>query len=270
MTSSPTSSNCKSPDVASSPSSSPIKIAVIGSGLSGLVSAYLLTSDLKSSSSSTGQNGGSQRQIQVHIFERAKKIGMDSNSISVRTYDDDDQDDQNQRKNPNPDSGLLDGTLNWIYSQMWNSKEVERNVRPEMERKKGQRRIDVPMRSFNVGESKVGFESWVIYCSISALRRKEQWLGRGWSWHFRVYLMFQGVHLCVFSSLSLRFLSHICLLSILTIHIALQVTTRRRWLSTNDLGFQFAKPTSLTVLEFRPSNPHRNVHQDQHHQLLSQ
>ena len=48
----------------------PLKIAVIGSGLSGLVAAHLLAQ-----SRAEG--------VEVHLFERAKKLGMDANSISV-------------------------------------------------------------------------------------------------------------------------------------------------------------------------------------------
>ena len=49
-----------------------VKVAVIGSGLAGLTSAYLLS-----------QN----EQFEPHIFEKGEKLGMDAASISVGSKD---------------------------------------------------------------------------------------------------------------------------------------------------------------------------------------
>ncbi|KAI9278213.1 hypothetical protein BDA99DRAFT_491471 [Phascolomyces articulosus] len=50
----------------------PVKVAVIGSGLAGLTSAYLLSH---------------HEQFEPHIFEKGEKLGMDASSISVGSKD---------------------------------------------------------------------------------------------------------------------------------------------------------------------------------------
>ncbi|PWZ01807.1 hypothetical protein BCV70DRAFT_210096 [Testicularia cyperi] len=67
-----------------------IRVAIIGSGLTGLVATYLLSSDLQPADSSTSDVQAPTpsapprgRRICVEIFERASTLGMDSASISV-------------------------------------------------------------------------------------------------------------------------------------------------------------------------------------------
>lgn len=92
----------------------PLKVAVIGSGLSGLVSAYLLSSSLRSTEAS-----GQRRRVEVHLFERAPRLGMDSNSITVADRFEEEEDDEDKGQ----------------------------------QRKANATRIDVPMRAFTAGES---------------------------------------------------------------------------------------------------------------------
>jgi hypothetical protein len=81
-------------------------IAIIGSGLTGLSASYfLLASDEVASA-------GLDRPLEVHLFEKASKIGLDSNSITV---------------NKGTGSGMYAGEAESI-------------------------RVDVPMRSLNAGE----------------------------------------------------------------------------------------------------------------------
>ncbi|EGO19464.1 hypothetical protein SERLADRAFT_442940 [Serpula lacrymans var. lacrymans S7.9] len=57
-----------------------IKVAVVGSGLAGLTAAYLLTQKPSSESESELPT---VTEFEVHVFEKAKVLGMDSSSISV-------------------------------------------------------------------------------------------------------------------------------------------------------------------------------------------
>jgi predicted NAD/FAD-binding protein len=50
-----------------------IKVAVIGSGLAGLTAAYLLSNQVP------------HKEVEVHVFERNKSVGMDASSISTGT-----------------------------------------------------------------------------------------------------------------------------------------------------------------------------------------
>lgn len=51
----------------------PVKVAVVGSGLAGLTAAYLLSKELK----------GHAARYEVHIFEKASSLGMDAHSVSL-------------------------------------------------------------------------------------------------------------------------------------------------------------------------------------------
>ncbi|CEH14530.1 hypothetical protein CBOM_02368 [Ceraceosorus bombacis] len=82
-----------------------IKVAIVGSGLSGLVAAHLLLTKTSSDPDAV--------DVEVHIFERSEKLGMDSQSIDV----------PEQFR----DAGVLNAEL------------------------KGKSRVDTPMRSFNAG-----------------------------------------------------------------------------------------------------------------------
>lgn len=46
-----------------------VRVAVIGSGLAGLSTAYLLSKD--------------QEEFEVHLFEKNSSVGMDASSISI-------------------------------------------------------------------------------------------------------------------------------------------------------------------------------------------
>ncbi|SPO41734.1 uncharacterized protein PSFLO_07216 [Pseudozyma flocculosa] len=69
------------------PSQRTVRVAIIGSGLTGLVATYLLTSKLAQRSSERQDEGARARspsvRICVEIFERSQTLGMDSASISV-------------------------------------------------------------------------------------------------------------------------------------------------------------------------------------------
>ncbi|TFK30674.1 hypothetical protein FA15DRAFT_579639 [Coprinopsis marcescibilis] len=57
----------------------PVKVAVVGSGLAGLTASYLLTKPVRTT------NDSSPRKLEVHLFEKAQEIGMDSASTSIPT-----------------------------------------------------------------------------------------------------------------------------------------------------------------------------------------
>lgn len=96
--------------VVSSTCNRPLRVAIIGSGLSGLTAAYQLAK-----SQSLVRNGG----VEVHLFERSSKIGLDSDSIDVVTEPRGKTSDANSAS-----SSSVDGKKT---------------------------RIDVPMRSVNAG-----------------------------------------------------------------------------------------------------------------------
>ena len=54
----------------------PLKVAIIGSGLAGLTTAFLLTSG----------NADAKQKIQVELLERSATLGMDSEAPNRRAY----------------------------------------------------------------------------------------------------------------------------------------------------------------------------------------
>lgn len=59
-----------------------IKVAIVGTGMAGLVAAHRLTSIR-----SRNNNGGGG-DVEVHLFERGSRLGLDANSISIAQADD--------------------------------------------------------------------------------------------------------------------------------------------------------------------------------------
>ncbi|KAM0750455.1 hypothetical protein T439DRAFT_326421 [Meredithblackwellia eburnea MCA 4105] len=57
----------------------PVKVAVVGTGLSGLATAYLL------STSRTSRPDGSKINFEVHVFEKSDTFGMDNSSITIKS-----------------------------------------------------------------------------------------------------------------------------------------------------------------------------------------
>lgn len=57
------------------PMTTAVKVAVIGSGLAGLTTAYLLEKNTANNSN----------RIETHLFEKAKTLGMDAASITIKT-----------------------------------------------------------------------------------------------------------------------------------------------------------------------------------------
>ncbi|KAG8960533.1 hypothetical protein FRC00_000101, partial [Tulasnella sp. 408] len=62
--------------------SPPVKVAIIGSGLAGLSAAYYLSKE-----NQKRLQGGEGPPFEVHLFEKAATLGMDSASISVPVKD---------------------------------------------------------------------------------------------------------------------------------------------------------------------------------------
>ncbi|KDN47736.1 hypothetical protein K437DRAFT_255745 [Tilletiaria anomala UBC 951] len=62
---------------------SPKRVAIIGSGLSGLMCAYTLANAAKDDAAAS-ESEKRLPMFQVHIFEKAKSLGLDSNSILVK------------------------------------------------------------------------------------------------------------------------------------------------------------------------------------------
>lgn len=60
-------------------SDAPVRIAVVGSGLAGLVTAYIL------SKADFRKPDGTRLCFEIHLFEKQSALGMDSSSISVKT-----------------------------------------------------------------------------------------------------------------------------------------------------------------------------------------
>lgn len=58
-----------------------VKVAVVGSGLAGLTAAYLLSTASQRTDIQHGRDG--PVEFEVHIFEKAETLGMDSHSISL-------------------------------------------------------------------------------------------------------------------------------------------------------------------------------------------
>ncbi|CAD6884592.1 unnamed protein product [Tilletia laevis] len=56
-----------------------VRVAIVGSGLTGLSAAYFLTNELRSAASSSEP----PVDVEVELFERAPRLGMDASSISV-------------------------------------------------------------------------------------------------------------------------------------------------------------------------------------------
>jgi len=75
---------------------------------------------------------------------------MDSKSISVPVHEEDQEDDEQEGELLDEEANQT--LLDWTLRGRRGSEMAKSEVRPEMKRTKGQRRIDVPMRSFNVGE----------------------------------------------------------------------------------------------------------------------
>ncbi|KAI9445516.1 hypothetical protein H4582DRAFT_2095155 [Lactarius indigo] len=58
-----------------------VKVAVVGSGLAGLTAAYLLSTAFQRADIQYGKDG--PVEFEVHIFEKAKILGVDSHSLSL-------------------------------------------------------------------------------------------------------------------------------------------------------------------------------------------
>lgn len=66
-----------------------VKVAVIGSGLAGLTSAYLLSTpqDRRGEEEDDEEERREDVTYDVHLFEKADRIGMDAASIEVQGED---------------------------------------------------------------------------------------------------------------------------------------------------------------------------------------
>ncbi|KAH9055576.1 hypothetical protein EDB87DRAFT_1639775 [Lactarius vividus] len=58
-----------------------VKVAVVGSGLAGLTAAYLLSTAYQRADIQYGKGG--PVEFEVHIFEKAERLGIDSHSVSL-------------------------------------------------------------------------------------------------------------------------------------------------------------------------------------------